>query len=806
MTLIYLSSAWVAGIYLGSRASISIRTAVAATAVLLIAALAARKHSRPCLVLLCLALLFAGAARYRSTVPPVNDNTLAFYNGSQKATITGVVGAEPDRRDRVTLLRVNVHEIEVAGAHRPISGAALVTVAPFPTYRYGDLLSITGTLEAPQKLGDFNYPDYLARQGISSVANHPQVKLLASGRGFPPQAWILSLKERLSRSLASSLPEPQGSLAQGILLGTRSSVPDDLNDAFIKSGTSHILAISGYNIAIVIGVVSSFGLWLLSRRATLVLTLAAVALFTMLTGAEPPVVRAAVMGTLVVIATATGRRSSALTSLAFAAALMVGLSPGTLWSVSFQLSFLSILGLIALAPPLTARGQRAVASLRHQDIADPERSLLSSIIESTAVTLSAIIATAPLIAYYFHRGSLVAPLANLLGVPALPPAMLTSAAVSILGLVNSHLAQAAGWVAWLSLSYLMLVVRLFARLPLASVDIGIVGAWVAWAYYGALALIVWPHRPRLPQLRESTAAARRRTAALASVCGRIPAKWVAAPLAVLAILVWAAAFVPRDGRYHVDFLDVGQGDAILIRTPQGHNVLVDGGPSPQAIGSVLGKELPFYDRKIDMVVLTHPQEDHIGGLIEAVKRYKVGKAIELAEDTNSPLYREWRQELDSHKVQRVVAQAGQRVPLGKGAWIDVIYPDAAWASAPDRSINDLSLVLRLVLGNVSLLLTGDLEESGETYLVGKGIDLGSTILKVGHHGSNTSTSERFLRAVGPRLAVISVGADNHFGHPTPETLQRLAGIPIFRTDRQGTIDLSTDGRRLWVKTESPISK
>jgi competence protein ComEC len=476
MWLLYVSCAWVAGVFLGSK--IGLPWPALFIGLIPFAFIPFLSSSRKTLIIagICLLALFGGGLHFPSNLPPLDGHSLCFYNDKEIVEIQGMVTEEPDTRDRYCLLTLSASEIVVNGERKEVSGTALIRVPRYPAYHYGDVLSVTGKLEAPEPFDNFDYKSYLERQGIYSIIYYPKVELLDHGQGIKPLQWVYSLRERLSASLAMALPEPQASLAQGILLGLRTNIPDSLNQAFSKTGTAHILAISGLNISIVIAMFLSLGILVFGRQRSLYIWLALVAtwLYALLAGMNPPVIRAAIMGSLLLIAEYLGRQGSAVIALAFAAAVMVGIQPQLLWSVSFQLSFLAMAGLIFFYPYFQTWGRKGVALLfKSREKIVPTASVM---IDGFAATLAAIVAVGPLIAYNFGVVSLVGVPATFFSLPALPFIIVTSALVAFVGLLASVAAQVLGWLAWLFLSYFLSVVQGFDALPFSSFQVASVSA------------------------------------------------------------------------------------------------------------------------------------------------------------------------------------------------------------------------------------------------------------------------------------------------------------------------------------------
>ena len=595
MLLIYLSCAWITGILLGMRLSLSpFWLAVAILPLPLIFVFRHRKKLIVTIALLIMVIL-GGTIRYQSSLPAEGANQIQFYNDRTSIELKGIISQAPDVRDKSTHLYLSHIELKTVDGWKKVNGQALLFVPRYPEYKYGDELQVKGKLETPQAIDDFDYRGYLANQGIYSTMFSPKIDVPSSGGGFRPLAWVYALRNRLSQAMAATLPEPQASLAQGMILGIRGNITPELQDNFIRSGTTHILVISGSQFNIVAGILIATGIWLFGKRRFLYIWLALVAIwiYALLTGMSPPVIRSAIMVSLFLFADLLGRQKSAIVVLAFAAAVMVAITPQILRDASFQLTFMSTLGMVFVAPRLQSLGREAIGKTLGEE--GFVVSTVTWISDSLFVTLGVTIVIWPLLAYYFGIFSIVSPLATLLVLPALPLLLLSGTLAAICGVFILTVGQIVGWLAWLSASYMLVIINGFANIPASSIKIGTIDpAWI-WAYFALLALILW-----ITGHRKTTVDILKRATVSAS---KMPVKWIVTPLLVIAILSTLTAFTMPDTRLHVSFLDVGQGDAILIQTPNHQDILVDGGPSAQTISGELSKHLPFWDRTIEMVVL-----------------------------------------------------------------------------------------------------------------------------------------------------------------------------------------------------------
>jgi competence protein ComEC len=788
MTLISISISIVIGILSGSKIQIPAWPLLLALVPMFFLPLL--KHKKIIITTsLCILAVVGGALRYHSNIPSIDENLVAYYNDSGPVILKGVITASPDNRDTYTQLTVSVTEVN----SYQIQGKILLFVPRYPEFNYGDVLQVTGVLETPSITAEFDYQGYLAGRGIYSVAYFPTLELLDTGQGFTPVGWLHAARDVLSEKIGEVLPEPQASLAQGIILGKRGDIPQSVNENFMLTGTTHILAISGQNLSIVAGLFVATGIWFFGKKRYIYiwLALAATWIYASLTGLDAPVVRAALMLSLFLFTDLVGRQRSVFPAVAFAASIMLIFNPALLRDVSFQLSFVSIIGLVVISPALQSRAHDFINSRLGE-----EGTLVSAInwvTDCLAVTVGVTILIWPITAYYFGIVSVVSPLATFLILPVLAPIIVAGAAASVLGLLIPFLGQATGWIAWLFISYMLLVVNWFADLPVTAVDVELSPVFI-WSYFTLLAVVAWAYRKKKKYL---------------NLIGKT-ADWLSGPskrfvipaLLVIAILSTLFACSVPDEKLHVSFLDVGQGDAILIQ--QGSlDVLVDGGPSGRTIAAELGKRIPFWDRTIEMIVLTHSHADHLAGLVEVLKRYQVKQILYTESDSTSSLWNEWQDLVEKENADITIGRVGQVISLGnENSTIIVLNAPSGSATTMD---ND-GIVLRVDNGKVSFLLTADITDEMELELMMDRANLECTVLKVAHHGSYTASSEAFLSAASPEIAIISVGANNDYGHPNQETIERLAAevgeTNIYRTDLDGTIEFITDGEILWIDTEN----
>ncbi len=788
MTIIFWTASWLSGIWLASNWPMSWFFWLIPCAVGILCAILLRRRPISRRMSIYLVIVCLGAIRYSQTLLPKADNHVSNFNEVGDITLTGMVAGEPDVRDTTTSLLVKAESLStVDGGALPVIGQILVHVPRYPAIEYGSRLRITGQLKTPSNFDGFDYKQYLARRNIFKEMFWPETVILETGVGNPVIKLMLAIKARAQKTINRLFPEPQAALLSGILLGYDRGLPKELKEDFQATGITHIIAISGFNIAIIAGILLRGSRYFVSPRTAGLIAITGISLYTVLVGADAAVVRAAIMGAMFIVALLFLGQSTFLYAPLFAAALFMTLAnPLVLWDVGFQLSFMALLGLLLYVGPWSRRISGKLEPRIGEDKAQQVTRMFADVF---LVTMAAIGMTLPVMLYHFDTFSLISPLANLMILPAQPGIMVLGGLATLLGMISPALGQLPAWVAWLFLTYTINLVRFFSDLTHSSVSLSITTGGVI-AFYVLIMGLTWitsmDKEERLDLLGRSPQS-------------RIVRALIGAGF-IIALLAGIWAWSQPDGKLHVTFLDVGQGDAIFIESPGGRQILIDGGRYPSLFLDKLGREMPFWDKNIDIVVATHPDEDHILGLVEALDHYQVDLFIVNGEPADeSPGYEALLRTAEEAHIPIHRALTGEVIELGDGARLEILHPNSE-LELEDR--NENSIAIRLVYEDFAVLLTGDAEDKAERMMMESGRPLQSLVFKAGHHGSRSSSSRVFLRTVQPQIIIISAGKDNLYGHPHEEVLQRAEeiGALVLRTDEVGTIELISDGEGLWWQT------
>ena len=720
------------------------------------------------LPILLAAALACGAARYAAAQPVLTDpGFIANFNDrGQRFSVTGVLSEPPDVRDAFTYLRVAVEEIRPADGfrHAPVAGTLLARIDPGGDWRYGDFVVVTGHLQTPPEYEDFSYRDYLARQGIYAFAPFADAALLERGHGSPVLRAVYGLKDRSYRTLHALFPDPEASLLAGILLGIESGLAPDLQDAFRDTGTSHIIAISGFNISILAAIFTSVFGRLLGQRLGTALAIAAVVLYTVLVGADAAVVRAAVMGVMAIALRQAGRASAGLNALVLTAAVMAFANPNLLGDAGFQLSFAATLGLVLYADPL-AEGFSRLAS-RYFRIS-VVRKMRPYVTDAVLLTLAAQITTLPVVVYHFERLSLTAFLVNPLVLPVQPAVMILGGIASLAGSAWLPLGRLGAGLAYPFTAYTIRLVELFSQVKGGVVVVG--GAGVGLVAIASLLPLV--------------ARVLKQTGLLAE---RAFPAWRIAVLAVLVALsvsVWKTNLASAVGVLRVTLLDVGMGEAVLIQTPDNRWVLVNGGASAVRLSDQLGRRIPVSQRGLDWLVVAGTADAQLAALPRVLEQYRPRAVLWSGSQNTSGSTRSLQELFLNAGVPIEFPEAGHVLDLGSGAELEVL------------AVTRRGAVLRLTWGALRMLLPIGVDFEALEANYGP-----ANVLLLAESGFAPLNPPEWIATVDPDLLLLSVEAGNREGLPSEELRDALEAYPVLRTDRDGWVEIVTDGEEVWVAT------
>ena len=785
MPLIWLSLAFLSGIFIAANITYPTTTwlnLAGAAFILALARYALKRASiqpvnlqrfalNPPFPILLFALTL-GAARYQACIPDTNTrNHIAFYNDiEQTMVVTGVVINFPDQRDTYTNLRIATERIHSANdvIATPVSGLLLARVEVDENFHYGDRIMLRGRIQTPPSAEEFSYRDYLARQGIYSYMPINRTGLLEEKQGNPLMQAIYTLKERALDTVYQLWPDPEASLFAGILLGIETGIPAPVQEAFKNTGTSHVIAISGFNITIIAALFANFFGRIFNPRKAAIAAALGIALYTILVGADAAVLRAALMGGLSLFARQMGRRQHGLNTLAFIAAVMALHNPHVPWDVGFQLSFAATLGLVLYADPFAQAFIRFAT--RHMPLATAQK-LAGPIGEYFLFTIAAQLTTLPIMAYHFGRISLSAFITNPVILPVQAPIMTVGGLALILGVIWLPLGKLAAPLAWPFVLFTIRVVEYFGEWRRGVMILGDFGLlWVILFYALLLGLTLgWSHAKKW-----------------GSTLKPIP---LIAALGIFTVITWRAVLSAPDGRLHLTVLDVGTGDALLIQTPTGRYVLVDGGPSASLLSNGLGRRLPPFHRELDWFIVAGTSTGQISALPRSLERFPPGSVLWAGPESPNRSADYLREAITEYQIPNIQAQAGQILDLGSGAALEIL-------TAGKRGT-----ILLLEWENFRALLP--LGAHYDDYIsLRMGQNIGHvTALLLADNGYAPLNPPEWINTLNPKLVLLSVAADDRNGRPDAETLDILGGYSLLRTDQHGWIHISTDGDQMWVEVE-----
>ena len=730
----------------------------------------------PCLML---AFFLLGAAEFMAA-DHRRTSSFAGYDG-EHVVIRGIVVSEPEIKGRKVSCIVRTQAVKKAGesGFTDTNGKVMLSTLFSDSgimFDYGSTITFEGRLTIPggaRNPGGFDHDLYLAQKGAgASVFAYPDD--ISAGERTGGNFFVrlgLLIRKRIVHVIERSLPRQQAGLMNGMLIGYRGGLTDGVKEAFSDAGLLHIMAVSGANVAFLAAPLS-FLLRLLRirKRAANLVIIAFLNLFACVAGFEPSVLRAVSMACVILLAAVIYREPDVYATIAVSCIIMLLISPYMLFNIGFQLSYAATLGIVMLYGNIS-RAMRC-------------RFIPKQAAEVIAATLAAQIGVFPISLIHFNKVSVISLLPNLLAAPLLGIITVLGAIMAVLGQFSITLSVLVGYVTNILLSAVLYITKWSASIPWATVRMATPPLAAVIAYYPAVWFMLW-------------------YAPLKNI--RLKLKHVSAILLLFAAI--CLVYAVRPACLEVVFLDVGQGDSAFIRTVSGSKVLIDGGGSNNPDSDSRVGELtvvPFLldsgTASLDAVIATHAHSDHIQGLADVIEFLTVKRLIIPSLDDEA-CFAELIEIAGKKSIPVTRCSSGMVINLDRHTSMYVLNPDAG-CRADEDSLNNTSLVLRLCYRNTSVLFMADAEKEVEEKLINSAFArcLDSDVIKVGHHGSATSTGKAFLEAVDPVAAVISTGKNN-FGHPSEKVLRLLEskGIRYFRTDECGAVLLKSDGERIRIR-------
>lgn len=744
------------------------------------------------------------------------EKHISKYINAGKLTLEGLVIENPISYTDKNVLIVRCLRLIKDKSYEPVSGDIRLVIPSDLNFQYGDFIRFHSALKKIQSFqnpGGFDYERYMNLQGIYAtgfVANSSNIILLRQNAASGLRLKLESFRSYLKQIIYKNAPSPQREIIEAMTIGNQNEIPADVRENFNKTGTAHILSISGLHIGIVAGTAFFFIFLILKFSEYLMLRFnimkiaAAVAfvmvlIYALIAGMGVTVIRSTLMALVFLGALLLGKQRDLYNTLALAGLIILVISPEALFDISFQLSFTAVLAIIYLAPRFSNISFTFIASwpITLQKIA---KQIYLSIIVCIAATLG----TIPLIVFYFNRLSAITIIANLIAVPLLGTIALVFSMAFILCAFFSPVIA----------GFFIKISSFFVQISVYIIDFLASLSWSSFTFTKpniAEIIIFYLFIFILVQFIDMRKNKERKKGFL----DRYPLTLKYLLIISLVLIITNGIYLLSKDKFSNDLkitaIDVGQGSSTLVRFPGGVNMLIDGGgftDSSFDMGKLVIAPFLYHERisTIDTVVLTHPHPDHLHGLLYITENFNVKEVWNTGQLSEDEIFQQWQKIIAQKKIKINFISAQSPTAKINGVQLNVLWPLKPPVinsnNLSDNDINDTSLVLKIKYGNFQFLLPADISSNIEKTLIQRGSSLKSDVLFVPHHGSAHSSCADFIKKVSCRYAVISAGKANVFRHPHPSTLEQYksAQVQIFRTDKDGAITLTTDGIKLNIDT------
>ena len=667
---------------------------------------------------------------------------------------------------------------------------------------YGDKIFITGEFQEPQGMrneGGFNYKEYLKSLNIYGSVKAKNIKVIEQNKGNIFMNFTYKISDEIKENIEEFMGEKYSGLLLGLLLGDSSKIDENIEENFKITSLTHILAVSGAQVSYIIAAMYSLLKRKIGIQKTRVVIIASLIFYMTLTGFSPSIVRAGIMGIILMISGLVFRKNDIINSIAISLFFMLVYNPFLLENVGLQLSYLGTIGIIGfnktiilILKNIQIRNRKWKYKINRKLIL-----LISKIKEILAVTMSASLAVVPVMIYHFNLFGTYFLITNLLASIIIGPITLLGTLLVIISFISINIAEILSYILKFLID-ILLFISSFSKLPISKIYIPTPTITFIIIIYLSLIISLFIYKVFHERNPNTTILRVRNLLALVKYKFKQNRDDVIKKIIIISIIIsLCMIFIPRD--LQINFVDVGQGDSTFIITPKNKTILIDGGGSNTGSFDVGENTLLPYvlDKgynKIDFMIISHFDSDHVGGLLTILEEIKVEKILIAKQEEQSENYKRFLNIVKEKNIPVIIGKEGDKINIEKDLYLDILFPESE--QIEENMINNNSLVFNMHYNNFSMLFTGDIEEIAEKRIIEitNKSRLKADIIKVPHHGSKTSSTRELLEIVLPKIALIGVGKDNLFGHPSSETIDKLDELEIktYRTDINGEIMINVN--------------
>ena len=737
------------------------------------------------------------------------------YKDGEKLTLIAIINSnkeEKEYKDTYEIKIIGVKRLEgkelkdtKKGNYKNIKLILSINKNKKIELEYGDKIEVSGEFIEPsdaRNYGGFDYKEYLKTIKIHGTIKADSINVLSKNSNSFIFTFSNDINLKIKENINKLIPEKYSAIFTGLILGDTSNVEEKVNENFKIANISHVLAISGMHITYIIIGIEIILKNAIGKRRTRIITIIVLVIYMFITGFSPSVVRASIMGIVMLISKLIHRKNDIWTSISLSLFILLMYNPFLILNVGLQLSYLGTIGIVCFNKnvynflrKLKIRNRKIRYRINRKFIL-----LMDKIKEILSVTLSAQIVILPILLFNFNILGIYFFISNILVSVIIGPIIIVGFVCILISFISIKIAKILSIFMSVGIQILISISEI-SHLPFSKIYIPTPKVWQIVIYYICVIVINKIYMSFNLKEPDFTSIRIRNLVAVLKFKFRQNRKKILRSLIVFVSLVLILNIIPK--KLKIYFVDVGQGDCTFITTPQNKTILIDGGGSMSEEYDVGESTLLPYilDRgytKIDYIFISHFDQDHVGGILTILEELKVGQVYIAKQEQDSENYQKFLKVVKDKKIKVKVLKQGDCLKIEKNLYFDILWPIEE--QIQENILNNNAMVMKLRYGKFSMLFTGDIEEVAEEKIlefykekIDKGENiLKSKVLKVAHHGSKTSTTQSFFEKVNPEICLIGVGKNNMFGHPTAEVLERISGTRIYRTDEEGEIVLEVE--------------